>query len=203
MTDFNRIKNFTDSQKIRRITVLKKYIVDTIDENQMVRRHMRYLTTTPAAKKGVGYDGKIIVQNDLTTSLKVNSDEGERVLFTGGFDPYMETVVKNYIFVQHTRSRITNDNMNIMTFTIYILIPEKYNELKNYGEERVYQIADSICKILDDHVIENDEIVDIVGNVKFEVYGDVVEQRLTKTKDVIMVTLPIRVVNSALRVWDE
>lgn len=203
MTDFNRIKDFTESQKVRKITVLKKYMLDAIDNNQDVKRYMRYLTTTPLSKKGVGYDGDVIVQNDLVESMKYSSDEGEKVLFTGGFDPYMETIVKNYIFVQHQRSRITDDGTNIMTFMVYILIPEKYNELKNYGEERTYQIADSICQVLDCHTIENDEIVDIVGNAKIEIYGDIVEQRLTKTKDIILVTLPIRIVSSTLRVWNE
>ena len=203
MTDFNMIKKRTDSQKIRKITVLKKFILDTLDSDQEIKRYLRYLTTTPIAKRGIGYDGATIIQNDLTTSLKSNSDEGEKALYSGGFDPMMETIVKNYVFVQHYRSRIQSNGMDMIYFTIHILIPEKYNELKNYGEERAYQIADRVCQLLDTHIIENDEIVDIVGNVKFEVFGDIVEERLTKTKDVIILTIPIRIASSTLRVWDE
>ena len=101
-TDFNSIKNVTYSQKFRRITAIRKYMLDAIDNDQAIRRLMRYFTTTPLSKKGVTYDGNMINQPDLKTSLKVDTDEGEMCLYTGMFDPDMETVYKNYIFIQHS-----------------------------------------------------------------------------------------------------
>ena len=52
-THFNMIKDATYSQKFRRITALRKYMVDAMDNDQAIKRLMRYFTTTPLAKRGV------------------------------------------------------------------------------------------------------------------------------------------------------
>lgn len=201
-THFNMIKDATYSQKFRRITALRKYMVDAMDNDQAIKRLMRYLTTTPLAKRGVGYDNKMIEQPDLTTSLKVDTEEGEMCLFTGMFDPDMETIYKNYIFVQHYDTYAYDDVMQTTTFYIYVLVDDKYNYLKNYGEERIYEIADRIAQLLDNHVIENEELVDEIGNIKFKIKGRISEVRLSKTKTINLLTIPIEVSNSVMRAFD-
>lgn len=201
-THFNMIKDATYSQKFRRITALRKYMVDAMDNDQAIKRLMRYLTTTPLAKRGVGYDNKMIEQPDLTTSLKVDTEEGEICLFTGMFDPDMETIYKNYIFIQHYDTYAYDDVMQTTTFYIYVLVDDKYNYLKNYGEERIYEIADRIAQLLDNHVIENEELVDEIGNIKFKIKGRISEVRLSKTKTINLLTIPIEVSNSVMRAFD-
>ena len=201
-THFNMIKDATYSQKFRRITALRKYMVDAMDNDQAIKRLMRYLTTTPLAKRGVGYDNKMIEQPDLTTSLKVDTEEGEMCLFTGMFDPDMETIYKNYIFIQHYDTYAYDDVMQTTTFYIYVLVDDKYNYLKNYGEERIYEIADRIAQLLDNHVIENEELVDEIGNIKFKIKGRISEVRLSKTKTINLLTIPIEISNSVMRAFD-
>ena len=201
-TDFNSIKNVTYSQKFRRITAIRKYMLDAIDNDQAIRRLMRYFTTTPLSKKGVTYDGNMINQPDLKTSLKVDTDEGEMCLYTGMFDPDMETVYKNYIFIQHYDTYTYDDVMQTTNFNIYILVDDKYNPLKNYGEERIYEIADRIAQLLDGHTIENDEIIDEIGNVKFNIKGRISEVRLSKTKTMNLLAIPFEIKNSVMRAYN-
>lgn len=202
-TNFNMINEVTYSQKFRRITAMRKYMIDKIDEDQYIKRLMRYFTTTPLAKRGVTYDGKIIEQPDLKTTLKDDTEEGEICLFTGIFDPDMETIYKNYIFIQHYDTYTYDNVMQKTNFSIYVLVDDKYNSLKNYGEERLYEIADRIAQLLDNHTIENMEIVDDIGNVKFQIKGRISEMRLTKTKTITLLTIPIEVSNSVMRAFNE
>lgn len=201
-TDFNNIQLNTSSQKFSRITALRKYIIDKIDEDQTTKRLMRYMTTTPLSKKGVMYDGSLIEQPDLKTSLKYDTNEGEKVLFTGMFDPDMETIYKNYIFIQHYNTWINDDTMQDTTFYMYILVDDKYNELKNYGEERTYAIADRIAQLIDGHTVDDEDLVDEIGNVKFEIKGQISEMRMSKTKTIGMLSIPIKVTTSILRNFD-
>lgn len=148
------------------------------------------------------YDGSLIEQPDLKTSLKYDTNEGEKVLFTGMFDPDMETIYKNYIFIQHYNTWINDDTMQDTTFYMYILVDDKYNELKNYGEERTYAIADRIAQLIDGHTVDDEDLVDEIGNVKFEIKGQISEMRMSKTKTIGMLSIPIKVTTSILRNFD-
>lgn len=200
--DFNNFKNATSSQKFRRITALRKYMLDAIDDDQAIKRLMRYMTKTPLAKKGVQYDGKLIEQPDLTTTLREDTSEGEMVLFTGIFDPDMETIYKNYIFIQHYDTYTYDDVMQKTNFNIHILVDDKYNKLKNYGEERIYEIADRIAQLIDDHTIDDEDLVDCIGHVQFKIRGRISEMRLSKTKTITLLTIPVEISNSVMRSHD-
>lgn len=199
--NFNEEKRLSVSQKVRKITTLRKFIIDTIDNDQAIKRLLRYLTSTPLSKKGVMQDGKVIQQPDLTTSLKEVTAEGEKCLYTGLFDPYMEELTKNYIFVQHYQSYVESD-MTTITYLVHIIISDKYNELKNYGQERNYEIADRVAQLLDAHTIDDEEIIDLVGNVRIDIKGNMTEMRLTKTKDFSLLTVPLQVRTSSMRFYN-
>ena len=204
-TDLNNKIKGTKSQKIRKISVLLKYIIDTIDNDQDIKRLMNYLTLTPTSSKGMGYDGKVINQPDLTHSLlKDYVVNGvvvhEKNLFDSSFSSDIETLTKNQIFVHSTRSRINErNNSQRIEFYINIIISQKYENLKNYGAKRTYEIAGRIADLLDNVTIENTEIVDIVGNVKTVIDGDITTMRLSKTNDSILLSLPIVVDCMAFR----
>lgn len=209
MTDLNNKIIGTKSQKIRKISVLLKHIIDTVDNSQEVKRLMNYLTLTPLSSTGKGYDGKIIKQPDLTHSLlKDYSVNGvvvyEKVLFDSMFNSDIETLTKNQIFVHSPISRI-NDKNNTQRIEIYIdiLIAQNYEYLQNYGEKRTYEIAGVIADLLDGIYIENSEIVDIVGNVKTVIDGSITTQRLSKTNNTILVRVPIVVDCMAIRIRED
>ena len=163
---------------------------------------MRYLTTTPLAKRGVTYDDKMIEQPDLTGSLTVDTDEGEKCLFTGMFDPDMETIYQNYIFIQHYDTYTYDDVMQTTNFAVYVLVDDKYNYLKNYGEERVYEIADRIAQLFDNHILENSELADEIGAIKFQIKGRISEMRMSKTKSITLLTIPFEMRTSVMRAFD-
>lgn len=208
-TDLNNKIKGTKSQKIRKISVLLKYIIDTIDSDPDIKRLMTYLTGTPLSSSGKGYDGKIIKQPDLTHSLlKDYSVNGvvvyEKNLFDSRFNSDIEVLTKNQMFVHSTRSRINEKNgTQRIEFYVDILIAQNYEYLQNYGEKRTYEIAARIADILDNVTIENSDIVDIVGNVKTVIDGDIVSSRLSKTNNIILLSIPIVVDCISVRIRED
>lgn len=198
MTNLNSGYISTKSNKIRKITVLKKFMVDIIDDNQNIKRFMRHITKLPLAKKSEDYNGNIKVQSDIRNSLLIGSDEGEQCLYNGGFNPEMSNIKMPYIFVNSYRSYITGVDQSIY-FAIHILCPEKYNGLLNYGDERIYEIANEIAQLLDGYTIEKEDIVKKAGNLKIEINGEITESRMSKSNDIIVLSIPIKIKNIALR----
>ena len=186
------------SNKIRKITVLKKFLVDVIDDNQNIKRYMRYMTRLPLAKKSEDYNGNIKVQSDVSASLLIESSEGEQCLYSGGFNPEMSNIKIPYIFVDSHRSYISGVDQSIY-FAINILCPEKYNGLLNYGDERIYKIADEIAQLIDGYTIEEEEVVKNVGNLRIDISGEISERRMSKSNDIIVLSIPIKIKNIALR----
>ena len=50
-TNLNDKLSYTKSNKIRKVTILKRFILEKINENQNIKRYMRYVTKLPLAKK--------------------------------------------------------------------------------------------------------------------------------------------------------
>ena len=193
----NKLLN-TTSNKIRKVTVVKKFIMETIDSSQNIRRYMRHITRLPLARKSEDYDNNIKVQNDINTSLLQNGIDGEQCLFSGSFNPDVDNLKMPYIFVHSSYSTVNGAN-NTLCFVIYILCPERYNRLANYGEERIYEIADEIVQLLDGYTLENNDTVKSVGNLTFDIDGRFDEYRMSKSNDIIVLSIPIKVQNIALR----
>lgn len=197
-TNLNNKLTNTRSNKIRKVTILKRFILDKINENQNIKRYMRYITKLPLARKSEDFDNNIKIQPDILTSLTEDSSNGEQCLFSGSFNPEMDNIKIPYIFVHSPRSRIDATD-NVIYFVIYILCPERYNRLANYGEERLYEIADEIVQLLDEYSIEDNSIAKEVGNLKFEIDGSFEEFRMSKSNDVVVLAIPIKVKSTALR----
>lgn len=208
MIDLNNKNTNTLSPIYRRITVLKKYIIDKIDADQEIKRMMRYNSKTPTAKTGEGYDGVIKKQPDLVASLlKAVTENGvtyEEVLYNGRFNVNIETISKNQMFV-YSPGSVINDEKDTQAIYFYvdILISEKYEYLKNYGEERTCEIADRIAQLFNGVYITNEDIVDIVGNVKTVITGRSDSERLSKNNDIILFRIPIVVNCLSMRVRDD
>lgn len=195
-TDLNNRNINTFSPIYRRITVLKKYIIDKIDADQKIKRMMRYHSKTPTSRMGEGYDGAIIKQPDLVGSLlKPITENGvtyEEVLYNGRFNANIDTISKNQMFV-YSPGSVINDEKDTQAIYFYvdILVSEKYEYLKNYGEERTCEIADRVAQLFNGVYITEKEVVDMVGNVKTIITGRSDSERLSKTNDIILFRIPI------------
>ena len=197
-TNLNDKLSYTKSNKIRKVTILKRFILEKINENQNIKRYMRYVTKLPLARKSEDYDSNIKVQPDILTSLMEDNNDGEQCLFGGSFNPEMDNIKIPYIFVYSSRSKVDGIN-NTIYFTIYILCPERYNRLANDGEERIYEIADEIVQLLDEYSLENNDISKEIGNLEFIVDGSFEEFRMSKSNDIIVLAIPVKVCNIAIR----
>lgn len=196
--DLNSKIKGTKSNKIRKVTYLKRFILEKIDENQKIKRYLRYTNKLPLAKKSQNYDGVLVMQPDLSESLMQNCKEGEKSLFGGSFNPEMSNLKTPNIYVHSHRIQSYGAD-STMSFVLHILCPQTYNELQSYGRERVYEIADEIVQMLDGYVIDEKEIVDVVGNLTLDFEGDFSEYRLAKSSDVIVLSIPLKIKNVGIR----
>lgn len=193
------------SQKLRRIVPIKRYIIDKIDENQNIKRLCRYMTTTPLLNKGKTYDGKMIEQPDLVESLKSDAAESgiatisRQVIYAY---PFTEDVIEKdrvTIYVYSPRTSINtsavgnrrnyDDYTGKHLFHIQIVYPIEYEEIEPYAEERSMSIACEIADMLDDLYIEGDAR-EIVGDIQFKIMGEITSQRLS-TSGYAITTIPV------------
>jgi hypothetical protein len=191
----------TYSQAIKKVIALKKIIMDTIDEIQEVRKLCRYCDKNPLAYFGQSYDSTVtepITHTDLTTTLTTVTNEGERILFSGIFNE--NTIGEKSIMIFVTPKVLdVGKTINQYLYEIDILVPQEYNELADYWSERIYSIADYIIQKLDNVTVEDKELVNLVGNVKFEVMGKIIPSRLTTNTSHILLPIPVVVRSIGMR----
>lgn len=198
MNAFNNRYMGTKSQKLRRITPIKNYIIDAIDSSQNIHRLCRYMTYTPLMPKGMTYDGKIIEQPDVEGSLKGSVDaKGDAFISDTIIYPYAftEDVVDKdrlTIYVHSPKTIINNqavsgrrrDDVDDYTgrhlFYVEIVYPLEYNNIEPYGEERAFMVAQEIADIIDELSIEG-EYREIIGDCPLRVEGEILNKRLSVT----------------------
>lgn len=189
--DINSKHRFTKSNKLRQAIAIKNYIVNKIDDNLEIKRLCRYLTRTPLDDVGQNYNGEIMKQEDLYGSLRYKTTENcstkNQILIPYMFNDEIMDIEKQVLIFVH-------NNYNSFGYAGYptsksqiaidILCPRLYNELSDFGQERIYEIA---CLILDmfDGIFVEEEYHDIIGCYKFKVEGDGREWRLSKKNNVL------------------
>ena len=67
----NRKNINTISNKIRKIGLMVAYITQKIDNNQEIKRFMRYMTVNPLSSRGKDQNGNVVNQVDLNKSLAI------------------------------------------------------------------------------------------------------------------------------------
>lgn len=169
--------NLSLSNKIKIMESGKKYIINTINNNQNIIRLCRYLTKTPLLKIGVDYNNKKIKQPDLNCGLTEILNDGEypnakirgQVLVPYAFSDDLQPDEQVNIFVN-----ANNANFNDMyssskyQFDIVVTYTSTYNVLEPYGDERALKIAEEICGEFDEKY--NDEkSQNLIGELKFNV----------------------------------
>lgn len=195
----------TNSQKLYRVSPVKNYIIDKIDNNQRIKRLSRYLTMTPLLNKGMSYNGSMLQQPDLMDSLKEKvvtdmlASVKEPILATYPFSEEILSEKKLKIYVYSPRTSVSNPyrgrNHDLVCehlFVVEIVYPIEYDRIEPpYGQERANLIA---CEILNafDGVAVDDELKELIGECEFEIFGDITNLRLSKAGYMIT-TIPITV----------
>ena len=194
----------TSSQKLYRVSPIKNYIIDKIDNNQKIKRLSRYLTTTPFLNKGMSYSGEMVHQPDLLDSLKEKTvldslaSVSEPVLTAYPFSEDILSEKKLKIYVYSPRTEISSPyrgrNHDLVcqhTFMVEIVYPMAYDRIEPNGQERANLIA---CEVLNefDGVGVDETLKELVGECEFEILGDITNLRLSKAGYMIT-SIPITV----------
>lgn len=202
----NNFWKLTKSQKIRRSDYIIDMIAEKIDNNQYIKRFMRYYSTNPLSKQGF-IKNRTVIQKDLKDSLledtnEINNIESKKCLFTYGFNDDIVVDEQNYIFIEN--KKIIYDNVNKMAtmyLTISILVPDVYLELRDndcdYTIRRNKIIANTIENMLGDYTVD-DKYSKYIGNIKFEL-TDYNEDRLSNNSNKILTTLVYKTKYSTVR----
>ena len=210
--DLNNYWKLTKSQKIKRSDNIINMIAEMIDNNQYIKRFMRYYTKNPLANRIEDNRGETIKQPDLKDSLMENTLEvkspnsnknpiSKRCLFTWGFNDDINIDEQNYIFIENTNINFDNYNKTAtMYLNISILIPDIYLELKSDDNiiRRNKIIADTIDNMLGEYTVDN-KYSKLLGNIQFEL-TNYTEGRLAKNSNKIMSILTYKTTYSTSRV---
>ena len=179
-------------------------IANEIDNDQEIKRLLFYLTKSPLLDVGISYTNKRYYQRDLECSLlkpqtidvgKIQNGKEtiktEQILYKTGFQN--DKISDDYpvIFCHSYKDdiRLTGENI----FLIDIIMPIIYDELVD--GTRLHKLMVRIGDLF--HLTETDEISseELNGNYKFRVYQGITitEEKLVKSKDSVIVTIPIGV----------
>ncbi len=206
MVSLNNRHMGTVSQKLKRVVPIKNYIAKKIDDSQEIKRLARYMTVTPLMAKGKSYDGKMIVQEDLTDSLMgyAENDKGasirDQVLYNYAFNEDVLEEKRLTIYVHSPRStfnlnmannnsyRGVDDYTGRHIFFVEVVYPIMYNEIQPFGNERAMSIACEIANLFDNLSIE--EELEGVGFCELNIEGEVLDARLS-TSGYMCVMIPI------------
>lgn len=189
-------------QFIKKCGLLSGYIADRIDNNQNIKRYLKYQTRNPLGQVGISLDNKKVPQPDITESL-IDSD----YIMNGMFDEDMSSIVRNQLYIHVYNGNRTDMVSGQVNIAINILIDKKFEYLSNSFELRSYAIADEIENMFSDVYIDNDnsdnDIIKDLGNLKFSLnknsftYG-----RLSKSNNIVLFTLILTTNINPIRIGD-
>lgn len=202
----------TVSNKLRYLAPISKYIMDTIDSDREIKRLMRWVTLAPLSKRSEDYNGKVVSQYDLVDSLMSPTKEGNvkiegndiaesnKCLFSGLFDPNMINIKIPKIFVT-AKGIDSGRDINNMIFSINILVSDEQNNLKSYGQERIFELAIRICDLFDGTTIDNEEVIKSTGDVEFNLSKKaIIKNILGKSQQIYLIPIQLEVFNIGGRV---
>ena len=196
---FNDLNNnkFFPTQKGADIIGVKNYLVEKICENENIRKYCRWLTKTPLAKNGLGYDNEIILQHELDDEYdlrkEVKAEKGmcyKQILYPYMFNEDVVDLNQIFMFV-YPYSNNFNKALGKNVYHVTICMPLEYNEIAPFGDERLYKILYEIIDMFDGKIITDEKWVDRIGNVCLDVTSTSYPERLTKTKNLFKYSLNI------------
>lgn len=206
----------TRSQKMARVSILKNYIAQQIDESQNIKRLCRYLTKTPLLSRGLTYDDRKVNQPDLEDSLLYPVVKDQQAQTHGAcLIPYLfsETILSEqqvsiYVYSPKTtfnplrKTGFGQDQLlGTHLFIVDIVFPQTYDRIDPYGEERHLQIASEILDLFDGTSV-SEELRKVIGDITFHVVGEITTLRLSKA-GYLITTIPLQATVPSLRVDED
>ena len=196
----------TTSTLFGKIDNLINLFIDEINDDEIIKRYLVFPTKQPLETKSVDYSDNIIYQYDIPkkincpikyciskpTATTKEYRECDQVLFPypsedskiTGVYPMM--FVYNYVYSLAKYNNLIDTNL----FKIDILLPLNYIEIFPYGESRLHKIMERLAYLFD-RVELDEESQKILGDIKFRLVDNCVEQKINKTNDIITTTLYI------------
>lgn len=190
-------------QFIKKCGLLSGYIADRIDNNQNIKRYLKYQTKNPLGQMGISLDNKKVPQPDIIESL-IDED----YIMNGMFDENISSLVKNQLFIHVYSGNKTDMVSGQVNIAINILIDKKFEYLSNSFELRSYAIADEIENMFSDTYIDKDnsdnDIIKDLGNLKFSLNrNSFTYSRLSKSNNIVLFTLILTTNINPIRIGDK
>ena len=159
----------TESNKIRKASMLIMYVHDKIISNQNIRRMMYYNTKNPLSKIGLTYNGKEIAQPD------VEEDQVKDIITDLPFSPGIGDSLQNNIYINLPKGVFSDKNE--LYIDINVLVPIEFTKISN--GKREYEISQEIANELDEIYVEGEYQKELGGGLKLK-YINSYTERLSK-----------------------
>ena len=175
MQDINNKYTNTVSSKLKKISMLLRYVHEKIIENQEIKRLVYYSSQNPLSKKGLKYDNTKVDQPDLT------EEDVKDLITLLPFNPDMKIDLCSFIFLNTPSATFSNGD-NVIYLDINIVSPAEYFEITT--GLRLYEISNKIANIFDGLYIDDEDYIEELGNLKF-VLDDIAVNRLSNNSSML------------------
>ena len=203
-------RNGTTSTLFAKIDEIITLMVNEINGDEIIKRYLTFLTTQPMENKSIDKNGTLLYQYDVPSRLDIPSVKyciskptattkeyrsSEQILYS---EPYQdEKITGNYpVLFVHNYSYDCNNIIGSNVYMIDILIPSEYLNVNSVGspiiESRLHKIMGRIAYLFD-KVSLDDESREYLGDIEFKIVGKPTEEKINKTNDITITTIPIEV----------
>lgn len=173
----------TNAIKLKKMSMLLRFVHDMIINNQEIKRFIFYPTRNPLSLRGKDYSGATINQPDVT------NEQVDRLITILPFNPDMAQTLESYILMNVPNGRF-DSNGNVLYLDCYIISPSEYMEIAE--GLRGHEIAQRISDIFDDMRINDGRYVEELGNLKFDLIS-FANERVSKTNNMLLSVLRFKV----------
>ena len=225
MPNYNQLNNKylnTKSRFLRLPSIICSYIVGLIDGtidlsgleyekdfkeiSQKMKKILVYNTDNPFGKVAKDLNGNSKIQKDITDSLLITNTKKmeDKYLFNGIINTSIKVAEKNLCFVSDLKATKLGEGLGKIRLVISFTCSDDYDNIK-FLEESNITIKRGTCflSLLDDmlnkHTIEQQEYVDCLGNLTFELF-DTYKERVSNTNGDMIYSSVYEVTTTRMRV---
>ena len=201
----------TTSTLFTKIDEIITLMVNEINGDKELVRLMTFISKNPLADRSVDYNNVKVYQYDIPEKLNVPIIKysiskptettkiyrtSEQILFPYSYND--KKVTGNYpIMFVHNYSYDCNNIIGSNIYCIDLLIPSQYEEIQTIEgsslvENRLHKIMGRIAYLFD-KVNLDDESREYLGDIEFKIVGKPTEEKINKTNDITITTIPIEV----------
>lgn len=173
----------TNSSKLKKMSLLIKFVHEKIINNQEIKRLVYYPSKNPLSIRGKDYAGNTITQPD------VSNDQVKDLITILPFNPDMAKVKESYVLMNIPNGKFQR-NENVLYLDCYIISPSEYMEIAE--GLRGHEIAQRISDMFDSLMIDDKKHVEDLGNLEFDLIS-FANERVSKTNDMIISVLRFKI----------